>query len=422
MTEQQVERRLTAILIADAVGYSRMMWSDEQRTLSAISQHRREFLDPAIGNFRGRLVKGTGDGFLAEFASVVDAVRCAIAMQQGMAARTAAEPPERRIVFRIGVNIGDIIHQDGDVFGDGVNVAARIEPLAEPGGICISKSAHDQVHNKIDARFADIGAHAVKNIENPVEAFALSPEAIAALPPMANAGMPAARHSRWIGGFAAVAIALIAMGWLAYTKFMGASVAPRQLDEILAKELTGTSPAARQRLVSDYFAANMHRSMVLAPQAKSRWWTADWPTAELAADKDLERCQVFFQEPCAVIAVDDGISQAPPAGVWKVQDMAKTHYAGSYDPQQIPGMRAAALAKPEVAGFAAAPAPKAAAYNVRGILTVISGAASQHQAEEQALSLCNGDTSRRESDGPCFLYAAGNRVVLTERHITPVTP
>ena len=167
----QSERRLTSILAADVAGYSRLMGLDEEGTLAALKSHRRELIDPAIGEHRGRLVKTTGDGLLVEFGSVVDAVRCAVAVQQGVAARNAGIAPDRRLVFRIGVNLGDVIVDGDDLYGDGVNVAARIENLAEPGAVLISRSARDQVRDKLGLALEDLGEHELKNIARPVRVF-----------------------------------------------------------------------------------------------------------------------------------------------------------------------------------------------------------------------------------------------------------
>ena len=182
MTDQTVERKLAAILVADVVGYSRLMGADEVGTLAALTRHRREFLDPTIFAHHGRIVKTTGDGFLLEFGSVVDATRCAIALQRGMAARNVDVPPTQRLVFRMGVDIGDIIVQAGDIFGNGVNVAARLEPLADPGGLAISRGAHEQIRDKLAYPFQDRGEISVKNIARPVSVFALGPEALVDLP------------------------------------------------------------------------------------------------------------------------------------------------------------------------------------------------------------------------------------------------
>jgi adenylate cyclase len=145
-----------------------MMGLDEEGTLAALKHARREVVDPKIGDHRGRIVKTTGDGILVEFASVVDAVRCAVEVQREMNAQNIDVPTERRFDFRIGINTGDIIIDEGDIFGDGVNVAARLEGLAEPGGICVSRIVRDQVRDKLDFTFGDMGEQQVKNIERPV--------------------------------------------------------------------------------------------------------------------------------------------------------------------------------------------------------------------------------------------------------------
>jgi adenylate cyclase len=175
-------RRLTAILAADVAGYSRLMGADEEGTHERLKAHLQELVNPKIGEHRGRIVKNTGDGFLAEFASVVDTVRCAVEMQRGMVERNATTPPERRIEFRIGINLGDVIAEEHDIFGDGVNVAARLEALAEPGGICISRVVRDQIRDKLPYPFEDMGEQSVKNIARPVRVYELRPEAIAHLP------------------------------------------------------------------------------------------------------------------------------------------------------------------------------------------------------------------------------------------------
>jgi TolB-like protein/class 3 adenylate cyclase len=174
MNEGRVERRLAAILAVDIAGWSRLMGEDEEGTLAALRTVRRELGDPKIAEHRGRIVKTTGDGLLAEFASVVDAVRCAVEVQREMIVRNAAVPAERRIEFRIGINVGDIIIEDGDIFGDGVNIAARLEALAEPGGICLSAAAHDQVRDRLDIAFDDLGEQQVKNIARPVRTYAVA--------------------------------------------------------------------------------------------------------------------------------------------------------------------------------------------------------------------------------------------------------
>jgi TolB-like protein/class 3 adenylate cyclase len=175
-------RRLAAILAADLAGYSRLMGADEEGTLERLKLLQRELIDPKIAEHHGRIVKTTGDGVLVEFASVLDAVRCAVETQRTMLDRDADVAEDRSIKFRIGVNLGDIIAEGSDIFGDGVNVAARLEGLAEPGGVCISRMVRDQIRDKLAYPFEDLGEQTVKNIARPVRAYALSAAAVAALP------------------------------------------------------------------------------------------------------------------------------------------------------------------------------------------------------------------------------------------------
>jgi len=194
MSEGRVERRLAAILAADVAGYSRLMEANEEGTLAALRAIRRELGDPKIAEHRGRIVKTTGNGLLAEFASVVDAVRYAVEVQRAMAERNADIPPAKCIEFRIGIHQGDIIVEDGDIFGDGVNLAARLESLAEPGGICISGRVHADVAGKLDVGFDDLGEQQVKNISRPVRVFRAqfraSKAAAETLPALALADKP----------------------------------------------------------------------------------------------------------------------------------------------------------------------------------------------------------------------------------------
>ncbi|MBO9122306.1 MULTISPECIES: TPR end-of-group domain-containing protein [unclassified Rhizobium] len=189
-----MERRLAAILAVDIVGYSRMMGADERGTLDAVKLCRGEVIDPRIANARGRVVKHTGDGMLVEFSSIVNAVSCANDVQQAMAARNTALPEERRIEFRMGIHLGDVIVEDNDIFGDGVNVAARLEAICAPGGVAISASARDHVGSRLDLSFQDLGLFTLKNIEQPVQVYAIS--AKRALPLKVNAAALAAAKEK----------------------------------------------------------------------------------------------------------------------------------------------------------------------------------------------------------------------------------
>src|SRR5271157_5011766 len=184
-------RKLAAILVADVVGYSRLAGADEDRTLARLRGLRSDLIDPAIAAHHGRIVKRTGDGSLIEFRSVVDAVRCAIEVQNGLVERNAGVPQERRIEFRVGIHLGDVVEEaDGDLMGDGVNIAARLEGVCEPGGLCLSEDAYRQVRDRMKESFVDLGEKSLKNIARPVRVFALSVEAA---PPAARPPAPERR-------------------------------------------------------------------------------------------------------------------------------------------------------------------------------------------------------------------------------------
>ena len=210
MATERVDRRLAAILAADVAGYSRLMGANEEGTLARLNEHLRILIDPTIHEHRGRIVKTTGDGLLSEFASVVEAVRCAVAIQRGMAERNVAVPPEERIEFRIGVNVGDIIIEGPDIFGDGVNVAARLQALAEPGGICVSGRVQEDVQGKMDIALVDWGEHKLKNIARPVRAYRLRVDG--------RSGAPLTRGRAGLLAAMAVTLALAAGSlWLSVT-------------------------------------------------------------------------------------------------------------------------------------------------------------------------------------------------------------
>ena len=190
MAVARVERRLAAILAADVAGYSRLMGVDEEGTLTALKRHRSELIDPKIAEHRGRIVKTTGDGALVEFASAVDAAHCAMEIQRAMAERNAAIPEDRRIELRIGINVGDIIIDAGDIYGDGVNIAARVEALASPGAICLSDNAYQQIKGKLALKISDMGEQQLKNIAEPVQVYSVHLDGAMARPALALPGKP----------------------------------------------------------------------------------------------------------------------------------------------------------------------------------------------------------------------------------------
>jgi class 3 adenylate cyclase len=187
-------RKLAAILVADIVGYGRLAGADEERTLARIRGLRSDLVEPTIAAHRGRVVKNTGDGSIVEFRSVVDAVRCAIEVQSGMVERNAGVPADRRIEYRVGVHLGDVVEEsDGDLMGDGVNIAARLEGVAKPGAICLSEQAYWQVKGRLDLKVTDLGATNLKNIAEPIRVYSLEVGQQAPAPPAP--AMPAAARS-----------------------------------------------------------------------------------------------------------------------------------------------------------------------------------------------------------------------------------
>jgi adenylate cyclase len=216
MVRQGVERKLAAVLVADVAGYSRLMELDEEETHRRLSVLQRELVRAQIGQYHGKIIKSTGDGVLVEFASVVDAVRCAVEIQRRVSERNADVPADRRIEFRIGVNLGDVIVEPNDIYGGGVNVAARLEGLADPGGLCISHTAYDQVRDKLPYPFVDKGVQTVKNISRPVHVYALSANAVGTLPSLpSNSEAPRSSRyqmSRFLLATCVVGVVLVAGG------------------------------------------------------------------------------------------------------------------------------------------------------------------------------------------------------------------
>src|ERR1700693_324512 len=226
MTES---RKLAAILVTDIVGYSRLAGADEGRILARWRTLRSDLIEPTISVHRGRVVKGTGDGFLVEFRSVVDAVRCAIELQHGLLERNAGLPPERRIEFRVGIHLGDVVEEsDGDLMGDGVNIAARLEGIAKPGAICLSEDAYRQVKGRLDLKVSDLGLTQLKNIAESVRVYGLEVSAqahtkVATLSGPAQLSAARVPRKRSVLALSALAIALLLAAGAAAWHFVGAN-------------------------------------------------------------------------------------------------------------------------------------------------------------------------------------------------------
>jgi class 3 adenylate cyclase len=304
--QQRTERRLAAILAADVVGYSRLMSANEEGTHVAMKAVWREVTDPRIDSHRGRIVKTMGDGLLVEFASVVDAVRCAVDIQRAMASRNVQRPAEDPIVFRIGINVGDIIIDGADIFGDGVNVAARLEGLAAPGGICVSRIVRDQVRDKLGFGFEDLGQQQVKNISRPVHVFRIP---LDDLPPPAYAAKTTNPHRLRFGfSFLVLVIGLIAVGsaTVFFLKYTARS------KEIHFSSAMAPSPTAGDPIVFD-------RGGIVLPRSADS--TIDGQALFL---RDHPRVKVKVKAYCAD---DEGARETPMALAQlranKVQDALK---------------------------------------------------------------------------------------------------
>jgi adenylate cyclase len=228
-------------------GYSRLMGADEEGTHERLKAHLRELVDPKIKEHRGRTVKNTGDGLLAEFPSVVEAVRCAAELQRGMADRNAEIPEDKRITFRVGINLGDVIAEPDDIYGDGVNVAARLEALAEPGGICISRVVRDQIRDKLIYPFEDKGEQSVKNIARSVQVYALRPEAIAELPATSVLAIAPRRRAAPLT-MAAGALVIAVIAWWLWPATRSSPTLPAVVGT--ASESTQTTPSVTQPAIA----------------------------------------------------------------------------------------------------------------------------------------------------------------------------
>jgi adenylate cyclase len=307
LTTERVERRLAAVLAADVAGYSRLMGGDEEGTLARLKAFRKNVIDIQIADHRGRIVKTTGDGMLVEFASAVDAVRCAMQVQRGVAAaQNAGVPDDLRIEFRIGIHVGDIIIDDDDIFGDGVNIAARLEGIAEPSGICISDDAHRQIRGKVDIVFDDLGLQKLKNIAEPIRAYAVGNHnksgAIAKIRGTSpkTKGMPEKRYFILVAGMAsALALGIAVVWWQAgflhwqRSFFEKASLASKR-PTIAILPFTTLDAASG----SDYFAEGLTQDIiadvgrfrdlsVLSLAAASSYKRKNLPTEQIGRDLNV---------------------------------------------------------------------------------------------------------------------------------------
>jgi class 3 adenylate cyclase len=438
------QRRLLAVLVADIVGYSRLMAENEADTFYRLKDFQNSLITPTTGRNHGRVVKWTGDGFIGTFDSAVDAVRAAIEIQSGVAAAGASAADDRRIRFRIGINTGDVITVPGDVYGDTVNVAARLQALAEPGGICISTGVRDAVRGKFSLEFENRGELNVKNIPDPVGTFDVVFDPIAWT--MGRDVVPAKPATRPTRNLLAAGVVLLigaagAGGWYFFGKQhyelpattpsaeptpSSRSPATSSWQDDLSARMASAVPSlggkALENAVDGYQTAKGHKAQAASPDPPGLWRAAARPSAENAETSALENCQINYGEPCTLVAVDEALPPLPADHNWPRRDMPRARYSGNFDPTQIPGSAPALREQADVLNYRSAPAPKAAVFTpVGGRLFMTVGATSQRSAEEESFRACDADPLRKGENGLCFLYAVGDRVVLPLRLSGPLT-
>jgi class 3 adenylate cyclase len=445
MRQSTEQRRLLAVLVADIVGYSRLMAENEADTFYRVKDFQSSLITPTTQRNHGRVVKWTGDGFIGTFDSAVDAVRAAIEIQSGVAAAGASAADDRRIRFRIGINTGDVITVPDDVYGDTVNVAARLQALAEPGGICISTGVRDAVRGKFSLEFENRGELAVKNIPDPVGTFNVIFDPIAwTMGRDETPEKPSAGLGRNLLG--AAIVLLVALGVAAGWRLLGmqqnelpasatrspeptasarSSATPswrEQLTVRMSSAVPGLGGKALESAAGGYEAGQAHKAQAASPDPAGLWRAFGRPTDENAETSALENCQINYGQPCTLIAVDETLAPMPVDRNWPRRDMPRARYAGNFDAAQIPGSAPALRERADILNYRSAPAPKAAAFTpVGGRVFTAVGAASQRAAEEESLKACDADLLRKGENGLCFLYAVGDRVVLPLRLSAPLT-
>ncbi len=456
--EQELQRKLTTIMVADIVGFSTLAASDEDWTVRTLGEVRK-VVDEIIRSHQGRIFNTGGDSVLAEFGSPVEAVRAAVDFQAAVRERNLLQTEDHQLRFRIGINLGDVLVRDSDLLGDGVNVAARLEALAEPGGICISGTVWDHIAGKLTIAYVDMGDQFVKNIPRPIRAYHLrldgtdgaglpegraaasgSAQRVSAHPAVTR--IPAARRGRRIALYGVLAVAALALGagywaWrssgfalLSANQATGSqdTTPIPQFKQALATRLKSAAPAIPESLrtaaLDFYLVQAFHKALAVPTTDGGRPWSSfSRSTADNAREAALEGCQVAFDSPCILIAVDDAVQPQPANNAWIAQDMPRTRYRGDFDPAQIPNGSPLLSQRADVAGYRSAPAFKAAAHHPGGLnMFIAANATDQRTAEIQALKLCNDDLKEFRFAGHCFLYAVGDRVVLPLRLKEPMTP
>ena len=467
MDEQDLKRKLATIMVADIVGFSRLTANDEDWTIRALAEFRG-IVDGIIARHDGRIFNTGGDSVLAEFASPVEAVRCAVDFQEAARSRNLLQPRDRQLRFRIGINLGDVMVRGNDLLGDGVNVAARLEALAEHGGICVSSTVWDHIQGKLSIGYVDIGEQSVKNIPRPIRAYHLrvdgsaeevaTPQQAAARPtPSPAAAIPPERSYLLPVLIAALLIVIVGGGavtWALWPHERGrlaraaehrgpdparaavastpspastaAAAAPPSLLQAMSTRLAAVAPGlneqARENALREYANSPAHKAQAVSLDPPGFWTNWNRPNSDEAEQLALEGCQVFNGHPCMLVVVDDALQQMPSDGKLPRRSMPRVAYAGNFDPGKIPGLPDAGKNRADLASYSASPGPKAISLHpVRTRIFVVTKGSSQRAAEEESLKQCNDDTAGKGFHGPCFLYAVDNRVVLPLRLKEPLT-
>jgi adenylate cyclase len=358
-----MKRKIAAIFAADIAGYSRLVAEDEEETLRRLAAYRA-VVDDFIIKASGRIFNTAGDAVLAEFSSAVEAVRCAIDIQESLRTRNMAYPPSRQMSYRIGITIGDVVERDGDLLGDGVNIAARLEALAEVGGICISRAVHEQVANKLSVQFADIGAQEVKNIPTPVHAYMVAmrrEDGTYAMPQVKKKPGASASRPSWLWPVAVMVIAVTAIGMAGFLNFTRMELANARREAFMARRQTGASPSPASTSSTTAAATSPLSNASLSPAASGENFNA--------------------------------------GAVPFIADRARAFLANEY---------------------VNATDYKAFALNINGISGSVSGQPSEELAKSAALEQCQKRADASEVKRPCEVYAVGDKVVYP--HGRPPVP
>jgi adenylate cyclase len=368
-----MKRKIAAIFAADIAGYSRLVAEDEEETLRRLAAYRA-VVDDFIGKAGGRIFNTAGDAVLAEFSSAVEAVRCAIDIQESLRTRNMAYPPSRQMSFRIGITIGDVVERDGDLLGDGVNIAARLESLAEVGGICISRSVHEQVANKLSVQFADIGAQEVKNIPTPVHAYMVAmrrEDGSYATPKVKKKSEVRAGRPAWLWPVVVMVIAVTAISVSGFLNFTRMELASERRERLLARKTAPPSPSA---------VASAQPDPAPLPATLPAVSASAQPSAPLSAPAS---------------SGDRFAADNVPFIADRIRVFLANEYVNATD-------------------------YKAVALNINGVVSSVSGQPSEEIAKSAALEQCQKRADTSEVKRPCEVYAVGDKIVYP--HGRPPVP